>query len=85
MYTIEELIGDIPIDIPDYARQCILVLQNQLAEYDYIGVKIAMGVATKEEYAEIIAYTETLRKKIRDLEHPTEENNQTPDSGEGTE
>ena len=85
MYTIEELIGDIPIDIHDYARQCILVLQNQLAEYDYIGVKIAMGVATKEEYAEIIAYTETLRQKIRELEPPTQENNQTPDGGEVTE
>lgn len=27
-----------------------------------------MGVSTKEEYADKIAYTETLRKKIRELE-----------------
>lgn len=82
MYTIEELIGDIPKDIPDYEWQCILVLQNQLAEYDYIGVKIAMGVANKDEYAKEIAYTETLRKKIRELERHMPENVQTSDSGE---
>lgn len=53
----------------------INVLKTELATYDYIGVKIAMGVATKEEYAEQIAYTETLRNKIRELEkkqmHPS--------------
>lgn len=43
-------------------------LKSELATYDYIGVKIAMGVATKEEYAKEIAYTETLRAKIRELE-----------------
>lgn len=46
----------------------ISLLKLKLAEYDYIGVKIAMGVATKEEYADKIAYTETIRKKIRELE-----------------
>lgn len=44
-------------------------LKEELATYDYIGVKIAMGVATKEDYAEEIAYTETLRAKIRELEN----------------
>lgn len=43
-------------------------LKNELSTYDYIGTKIAMGVATKEDYADEIAYTETLRKKIRELE-----------------
>lgn len=43
-------------------------LKEELGTYDYIGVKIAMGVATVEEYAEQIAYTETLREKIRGLE-----------------
>lgn len=43
-------------------------LKQELATYDYIGVKISMGVATKEEYADKIAYTETLREKIRELE-----------------
>lgn len=44
-------------------------LKQELATYDYIGVKIAMGVATKEEYAEKIAYTEQLREQIRVLEN----------------
>ena len=44
-------------------------LKRELATYDYIGVKISMGVSTKEEYADKIAYTETLREKIRDLEN----------------
>lgn len=43
-------------------------LKAELAAYDYIGTKIAMGVATKEEYADEIAYTESLREKIRILE-----------------
>lgn len=43
-------------------------LKQELATYDYIGVKISMGVSTKEEYSDKIAYTETLREKIRELE-----------------
>ena len=43
-------------------------LKAELAQYDYIGVKLAMGVATKEEYAEEIAHTELLRQQIRVLE-----------------
>lgn len=43
-------------------------LVAELKYYDYIGTKIAMGVATREEYVEEIAYTETLRKRIRELE-----------------
>lgn len=46
----------------------IQMLKQELANYDYIGVKIAMGVATTEEYQEQIAYTEELRAKIRALE-----------------
>lgn len=46
----------------------IQMLKQELANYDYIGVKIAMGVATKEEYQEQIAHTEKLRAKIRELE-----------------
>ena len=43
-------------------------LKTELSTYDYIGVKIAMGVATVDEYADEIAYTEQLRQKIRELE-----------------
>ena len=46
----------------------IQALKQELANYDYIGVKIAMGVATVEEYQKQIAYTESLRTKIRKLE-----------------
>lgn len=49
-------------------EQEIARLKAELTQYDYIGVKIAMGVATKEEYAEQIAYTETIREQIRKLE-----------------
>lgn len=45
----------------------IRALKAELARYDYIGVKIATGCATKEEYAEQIAHCEELRKKIREL------------------
>ena len=51
------------------AEQQINSLKEELLEYDYIGVKIAMGVATKEEYAEQIAYTEKIREQIRELEN----------------
>ncbi len=43
-------------------------LKAELARYDYIGVKLAMGVATREEYAAEIAHTELLRQQIRVLE-----------------
>lgn len=49
--------------------QQINSLKEELLKYDYIGVKIAMGVATKKEYAEQIAYTEKLREQIRELEN----------------
>ena len=43
-------------------------LKAELTKYDYIGTKIAMGVATKEDYADKIAHTEEIRKQIRILE-----------------
>lgn len=46
----------------------IQMLKQELTNYDYIGVKIAMGVATINDYKEQIAYTEKLRAKIRALE-----------------
>ena len=50
----------------------IQMLKQELANYDYIGVKIAMGVATINDYKEQIAYTEELRKQIRTLEEQAE-------------
>lgn len=43
-------------------------LKQELATYDYVGVKIATGVATIEEYSDVIEYCERLRRKIRHLE-----------------
>ena len=49
-------------------EQEIARLKAELTQYDYIGTKIAMGVATKEDYADEIAHTEEIRKQIRILE-----------------
>lgn len=49
-------------------------LYSEIKSYDYIGVKIATGVATIEEYADKIAYMEKLRKQIRELETKIEPN-----------
>lgn len=46
----------------------ILANEAKLSGKDYIGIKIAMGVATKKEYAAEIAETETWRQAIRDAQ-----------------
>jgi len=45
----------------------ISVLKYQLAETDYVAVKIAEGSATKSEYASVIAQRQAWRKEINDL------------------
>lgn len=52
----------------------ILELKQKLCEKDYIGVKIATGCATIEEYSEEIAQCELWRQEIRNLENETLEN-----------
>ena len=47
----------------------IAELKAELSTYDYIGIKIAMGVATVEDYADKIAYTQELRKQINELQN----------------
>ena len=42
--------------------------KTELSGYDYIGVKIAMGVAEIEEYADKIAQTEELRRQVNEAE-----------------
>lgn len=44
----------------------ILDREAKLSSKDYIGVKIAMGVAAVEDYTTEIAQTETWRQAIRD-------------------
>jgi hypothetical protein len=43
-------------------------LKTNLAETDYIACKIAEGVATKEEYADIIEQRQLWRSEINELE-----------------
>lgn len=45
-------------------QRIILERQSQLRSKDYIGIKIAMGVAQKSDYAEEIAMTEKWRNDI---------------------
>lgn len=49
-------------------------LYLEIKRYDYIGIKIATGVATIEDYAEQIAHMEELRTQIRELEAKIESN-----------
>lgn len=49
-------------------------LYLEIKSYDYIGIKIATGVATIEDYAEQIAHMEELRTQIRELEARIESN-----------
>lgn len=51
-----------------YFKARINALKKELSEYDYIGVKIAQGVSTKEEYKNEIEYCEKLRQQIRKYE-----------------
>lgn len=46
----------------------IIKLKELLRSKDYIGIKIATGVATKEDYAEEIKQCELWREEIRKLE-----------------
>lgn len=50
-------------------------LYLEIKRYDYIGIKIATGVSTIEDYAEQIAHMEELRTQIRELEAKIESNN----------
>lgn len=66
-------------------QSIILDREAQLKTKDYIGTKIAMGVATREDYADDIAQTEQWRADINaaqaeiarlkavDPEEPTDE------------
>lgn len=51
-----------------YATKRIAQLKAELAKLDYIGIKIATGRATKEQYAEKIATMTALANEIDFLE-----------------
>ena len=63
------VVGYAPIKPSIYERdKKINDLKKQLQEYDYIGVKIATGCATINEYSEEIKKCEKIREEIRILE-----------------
>lgn len=47
----------------------IAELKQFLANTDYVVIKIAEGVATKEEYADVIAQRQAWREEIREFEN----------------
>jgi hypothetical protein len=49
-------------------EQKIAILQQKLDETDYIAAKIAEGVATKADYADMISQREAWRKEKRVLQ-----------------
>lgn len=61
---------DVPEEIKELDRYYIQLdsARQEIAKYDYIGIKIAMGVATTEEYSEQIEYTESIRQVIREIQ-----------------
>ena len=45
-------------------REIIAASESKLRSKDYVGTKIAMGVATREDYADVIRQTEEWRTAI---------------------
>lgn len=62
------------IEVPEWIEREIALTEQieeakrEIAKYDYIGIKIATGVATIEEYAEEIEYMQSIRAVIREIE-----------------
>ncbi len=53
--------------LPESVKR-IKLLKEELKKYDYIGIKIATGCATIEQYKKEIELCEQLRKEINKLE-----------------
>lgn len=49
-------------------QEIILERESQLRSKDYVGTKIAMGVAKKSDYADVIAQTEQWRSDINEAQ-----------------
>lgn len=64
--------GEAVVLNPDYKEdhsERIAELKQLLADTDYVVIKIAEGVATPEEYADIIANRQAWREEIRELKN----------------
>lgn len=49
------------------------ILKQNLVDTDYVIIKIAEGVATKEDYADIIAQRQVWRTRINELQTQLEQ------------
>ena len=49
------------------------ILKQNLVDTDYVIIKIAEGVATKEDYADIIAQRQVWRTRINELQEQMEQ------------
>lgn len=56
------------INTAEYKSIRINELKQKLSDTDYIACKIAEGVATADEYAEMISQRQQWRNKINELE-----------------
>ena len=59
--------------IPYSNERLIEIYKGKLRDTDYVVAKIAEGVATKEEYADVLVNRVEWRKKINELEEAIEE------------
>lgn len=57
-----------PEEIREQKLAEIEEIKKELAKYDYIGIKIATGCASMEQYAPEITHCQELRKRINELE-----------------
>ena len=63
----------VEVEVPDVVQEIpteiqIEELKQKLSDTDYIACKIAEGVATTEEYADVIAQRQAWREEINKLE-----------------
>lgn len=69
----ETILRYTPFTEKDLDQQEILKLKRKLSETDYCIIKIMEGLATTEEYSDIIAQRKNWRKQINELENKTYE------------
>lgn len=64
----EDILRFIPFTEAELASNRITELKQMLRDTDYVTIKIAEGVSTKEEYAEILEQRSAWRAEINELE-----------------
>lgn len=66
-YTLKEIVIPEPTEY-EKAQARIAVLKELLAGTDYVVIKIAEGVSTKEDYASVLDIRQQWRAEINELE-----------------